>query len=207
MKRRQQGVQPPDGKVRGSQMLGAYGPGAMVDLVHDAVLVRGLEGWTPKGSRGIDEPRLRERLQRRFPELSNEAPFRTPPEGDDRDPTRECVCLSMIGMIHQEQGNVEDAINAFIGGLHAAYKTPDQELALTYEVGNAYELRGNGEQALYYFQLVSRVDPRYVDGRGAVADRIARLQPQPRPAAARVSGAESLGDEFDRAFDDLFGKE
>lgn len=124
-----------------------------------------------------------------------------------RDPARECVCLSMIGMIHLEQGSVDEAIDAFIRGLRAFDKTPEQEIALTYEVGNAYEMRGNADQALYYFQLVARLDPGYVDMRGSVAERIARLQPRPQAPAARVSNAsESLGDEFDKAFDDLFGK-
>ena len=124
-----------------------------------------------------------------------------------RDPARECVCLSMIGMIHLEQGSIDEAIDAFIRGLRAFDKTPEQEVALTYEVGNAYETRGNADQALYYFQLVARLDPGYVDMRGSVAERIARLQPRPASPAARASNAsESLGDEFDKAFDDLFGK-
>jgi tetratricopeptide (TPR) repeat protein len=124
-----------------------------------------------------------------------------------RDPARECVCLSMIGMIQLEQGNVEEALNAFIGGLHAFQKTPEQELALTYEVANAYEMRGNPDQALHFFERVARTEPGYQDMRGSVAERIARLQPAPKqPSIARASNAESLGDEFDKAFDDLFGK-
>ena len=81
---------PPDGKVRQSQALTTYAPGAMVDLLHDAVLVGGLEFWGSKGSHGFDEPRLRERLQQRFPHLNDEQPFLTPPAGDDRHPTRAC---------------------------------------------------------------------------------------------------------------------
>ncbi len=124
-----------------------------------------------------------------------------------RDPARECVCLSVIGLIHLEQGNIEEALNAFIGGLHAFQKTPEQELALTYEVANAYELRGNPDQALHFFERVARTEPGYQDMRGSVADRITRLQPAPKQQSiARASNAESLGDEFDKAFDDLFGK-
>lgn len=81
---------PPDGKVRQSQAITTYGPGAMVDLVSDAVLVGGLEFWAaPKGS-GFEEPRLRAWLSERFPELRGKAPFVPPPAGDDRDPTRAC---------------------------------------------------------------------------------------------------------------------
>lgn len=120
-----------------------------------------------------------------------------------RDPTRECVCQSMIGMLHMQNNNIEGAIDAFILGLHAVQKTVDQELALTYEIGNAYEMRSNTDQALYYFQLVARLDLSYRDPRGSVAERIAMLE--------RRSGHEpvapksiAVGDEFDAAFDDLF---
>lgn len=79
---------PPDGKVRQSQAIGAYGPGAMVDLLHDAVLVGGLEFWAKGGAKAFDEPRLRARLSRRFPDLRAKDPFVTPPAGDDRRPAR-----------------------------------------------------------------------------------------------------------------------
>jgi hypothetical protein len=81
---------PPEGKVRQSQALTTYGPGAMVDLLHDAVLVGGLDFWGAEGLHSFDEPRLRERLQARFPDLRDEKPFVAPPGGDERKPTRAC---------------------------------------------------------------------------------------------------------------------
>jgi tetratricopeptide (TPR) repeat protein len=120
-----------------------------------------------------------------------------------RDPARECVCWSMIGMLKLDQGEIDAAIDAFIRGLHAAERTPDQELALTYEIGNAYELRHNSEQALYYFQLVGRANPNYHDPRGMVHDRIRRLTPSPQPMVSRVVNADLLSDDFDAVFDDL----
>jgi tetratricopeptide (TPR) repeat protein len=120
-----------------------------------------------------------------------------------RDAERECVCQSMIGMLHMELGNVDAAIDAFIRGLHATVRTQDQELALTYEIGNSYEARQNVEQALYYFQRVARIDPSYRDPRGLVEQRIARLAPQPKAQPARAVGAELALDDFDAAFDDL----
>jgi tetratricopeptide (TPR) repeat protein len=123
-----------------------------------------------------------------------------------RDPGRECVCQSMIGMIHLEQGNIEVAIDSFLRGLQASHRNVEQELQLTYEIGNAYEMRNTPEQALYYFQRVARVDPTYREPRGSVGDRIARLQPAPKPPAARAVGAEPMSDEFDAAFDDLLSR-
>jgi hypothetical protein len=81
---------PPEGKVRQSQALTTYGPGAMVDLLHDAVLVGGLAFWGSEGLHSFDEPRLRGRLQHRFPHLRDEKPFVAPPGGDERKPTRAC---------------------------------------------------------------------------------------------------------------------
>ena len=43
-----------------------------------------------------------------------------------RDPKRECVCQSMIGVIQRNKGNVNAAIDAYIKGLHAESKTGDQ---------------------------------------------------------------------------------
>ena len=62
-------------------------------------------------------------------------------------------------MIYREHGNVDDAINAFNKGLHAKVKTPDQKMALTYEIGDCYEERRSVDQALYYFQRVARMEP------------------------------------------------
>jgi tetratricopeptide (TPR) repeat protein len=122
-----------------------------------------------------------------------------------RDPGRECVCQSMVGMIYLQLGNVDAGIDAFIRGLHASVKTREQELALTYEIGDSYEARRATDQALYYFQRVARIDPGYADMRGSVSDRIRRLEPvRPMPAPRiAVANGETLGDEFDAALDDL----
>jgi tetratricopeptide (TPR) repeat protein len=122
-----------------------------------------------------------------------------------RDPNRECVCHSMIGMIYREHGNTDAAIHAFSRGLQAQIKTPEQELALTYEIGDCYEERRANDQALYYFQRVARLNPAYADPRGAVTERMRRLEPAPMPKpAAKAVGAETV-DEFDAALDDLLG--
>lgn len=85
-------VKPPDGRLRRSQVVSTFGPGAMVDLVHDAVLVGGLDFWNFGGTEAqVHEPRLLEAVQfyfqqRKWP-LSREAPFRRPPSGDERQPS------------------------------------------------------------------------------------------------------------------------
>jgi tetratricopeptide (TPR) repeat protein len=123
-----------------------------------------------------------------------------------RDPNRECVCQSMIGTIHLQSGDVDTAIDSFLRGLHATVKTRDQELALTYEIGECYDARSAPDQALYYFQRVARIDPTYNDPRGPVMERIRRLEPARHKSATRATARiEAAPDELDAALDDLLG--
>lgn len=91
----------PQGSIRQSQIVTTFGPGAMVDLLHDAVLIGGLDLWLMgslgKGGEPINEPRLRMRVAQQLargaddPEavdLSFDRPFRAPPAGDDNAPSR-----------------------------------------------------------------------------------------------------------------------
>jgi hypothetical protein len=87
----------PEGKVRKSQVVTTYGPGAMVDLIDDAVLVGGLDFWRfdPKtGPITIVETRLREALAERFQKsgrtLRRDDAFREPPAGNDQSPDPRC---------------------------------------------------------------------------------------------------------------------
>ncbi len=115
-----------------------------------------------------------------------------------RDPKRECVCWSMIGIVRTEIGDSDGAIEAFIRGLHAEHKTMEQELALYFELGSIYQARDNPQEALYYFEKVMRRDPNFRD----VAQRVRTLQPTSEPSRLKASGGV---DDFDQAFDDLFG--
>src|SRR6202011_4745848 len=89
-----------------------------------------------------------------------------------RDPRHACVCHSMIGMIHLERGNVNDAIEALVRGLQAPDRTKDQEASLSYEIGAAYEVKRMNKQALEYFQRAARLIPGFRD----VVERVRRLQ-------------------------------
>ena len=117
-----------------------------------------------------------------------------------RDPKRSCICHSMIGTIHLEQGNLNEAIDSFLRGLQAQERTKDQEASLAYEIGAAYEVKKMGKQALEYFQRAARLIPTFRD----VQERVRRLQKTEgkQPVRAVAVGAD---DEFDRAFDDILG--
>jgi tetratricopeptide (TPR) repeat protein len=118
-----------------------------------------------------------------------------------RDPKRACVCHSMIGMILLERGDLNGAIEALHRGLQAPERTKDQEAALCFEIGSAYEAKKMLKQALDAFQRTARLAPSFRD----VQDRIRRLQ---RAEAKQAPRAVAVGadDEFDRAFDDILGE-
>jgi tetratricopeptide (TPR) repeat protein len=118
-----------------------------------------------------------------------------------RDSLRACVCQSMIGMIHLERGNINEAIEAMLRGLEAPDRTKEQEAALSYELGAAYEAKKMNKQALEFFQRSTRLIAGFRD----VVERVRRLQKsEPKqPARAVAVGAD---EEFDRAFDDILGK-
>lgn len=91
-KRKSGGAPRPDGELRQSQMITTYGPGSLVDLVGDAILVPGLEYWGYSGAAGyeVHEPRLADNLRRRGLRLSKVTPFRSPPVNSGEDPHRGC---------------------------------------------------------------------------------------------------------------------
>ncbi len=116
-----------------------------------------------------------------------------------RDPARACMCFAMIGMIHLEQNDLEQATEAYVKALEAEQKTVEQEMSLYYDLGTVYEMREDPKSALYYFEKIARRDPGYRD----VKDRIAQLKPQ---TAAPAPKAKAVGDDddFDAVFDELF---
>lgn len=81
--------------MRQSQIVSTFGPGSLLDLLDDAVLVGGLDFWRlPAGETPVAEPRLLEAIEPLFQKnqwpLSKEAPFRKPPPGDERGPSETC---------------------------------------------------------------------------------------------------------------------
>lgn len=78
----------PDGQIRQSQLIGAYGAGAMVDLLQHAVIISGLDDWSYADDRlPIEEPRLKDRIEQLYElELDDEDYFRLAPAGEDADP-------------------------------------------------------------------------------------------------------------------------
>lgn len=114
-----------------------------------------------------------------------------------RDPQRTCMCYAMIGLIHREQNELADACKAYQRALEADHKTPEQEISLHYDLGAVYDEQKDASSALFYFEKVARQNPSYRD----VAQRIKALS-HVRPQQKAVGD----DDDFDAAFDGLFGK-
>ena len=119
-----------------------------------------------------------------------------------RDPSRECMCYAMIGIIYLERNELDKAAEAYVQALNSTNKTVEQEMSLYYDLGNVYEMKSMNQDALYYFQKIARRDPGYRD----VADRINTLSPSSAELPVKQPSARAVNDddEFDRVFDDLF---
>ncbi|MEM6957490.1 MAG: tetratricopeptide repeat protein, partial [Myxococcota bacterium] len=112
-----------------------------------------------------------------------------------KNPTRETLCHTMIGLCRMEQGRPSEAIAHFKKGLYEEQKTDAEELGLYYELGVAYETLEDPQEAAFYFQKVTGRNPNFRDA----AERLARAgQPKeaPQPPALEL-------EEVDAAFDDL----
>lgn len=72
----------PHGQIRSGQVVRTFGPGALLDLPDQAVLVGGLDHWSEAGREPIHEPRLVEKLKRLL-ELPNLQLFSPPPDNED----------------------------------------------------------------------------------------------------------------------------
>jgi pilus assembly protein FimV len=114
------------------------------------------------------------------------------------EPDRECMAHTMIGLCHVEKGTLAEAIEHFKKGLYADKKGEREELGLYFELGQAYELLNDANEAIYYYEKVKKRDPNF---RGVDARIRALTHPQSGPPEP-AGGGGGL-DDVDRAFDDL----
>jgi len=119
-----------------------------------------------------------------------------------RDPQRECMCYAMIGVIHFDQGHLDEAIAAYRRALEAEHKTAEQEIGLEYDLAKAYEKQAKPREALLHYQRVAERDANYRD----VHDRVQALLHGAERPVREASGTRVVSDDddFERVFDDLF---
>lgn len=94
-----------------------------------------------------------------------------------RDPNLEVVCRSLVGSIYLQMGDLDSGISTLHQALASQVRSPDQDVAVGYELANAYELKGLPDHAAHYFAWLAQIAPDYDDPRGSVRERLARLRP------------------------------
>ncbi len=114
--------------------------------------------------------------------------FETALRGNNRK--KEIDSLSMIATCRLSQGRARDAIEPLRRALRSDYLAKESAKALHYELGVVHEELGEGEEALWCFQKVARVDPAYRE----TTRRIAALGGGPgRPPDGMVAARPVAG--------------
>ena len=108
---------------------------------------------------------------------------------------RLCTAHTMIGLSYVAKGDMPPALEHFIAALNSPGRTPDEEITLWFEIGNAYELLGRASEALVYYEKVEELNPGFRD----VAARIERL--------GVTKSAKEEVDEFDTMFENMIVKD
>jgi tetratricopeptide (TPR) repeat protein len=115
-------------------------------------------------------------------------------------PGRAVQCHLMIGLCHVERGKLSEAVGEFKNGLYVEGINERESLALYFELGVVYEALGDAREALYYYEKVSKRDPRFRDVAGrseGVKQKIAAGNDR-RLSGDSTLDAASTGDDFSR---------
>jgi tetratricopeptide (TPR) repeat protein len=118
-----------------------------------------------------------------------------------QDPAREVQCHMMLGLCYAEKGLMTDAIAQYKEGLYAEHIQEREQLALYYELGQAYERLSDGREALYYYEKVVKRDGHFRD----VERRVAELRGGSQELA--VNPGLPGESEVEAAFDGMLGEE
>jgi tetratricopeptide (TPR) repeat protein len=112
-------------------------------------------------------------------------------------PARKIDCLHMLGLCTLERGAAADAARYFEQALAASEATPEQRLAVRFELGRAFEAQGDKARAREAFQAVAAVDPGFCD----VEEWLERLDEEAKPEEE----VDESGSDFE-SFEDLMGE-
>jgi len=113
-------------------------------------------------------------------------------------PARRIDSLHMLGLCTLEQGDAAVAARHFEQALAAPDSTPEQQLAVRFELGRAFDALGDRTRAHAAFEAVAAVDPTFCDVEEWLERTDEDAKPEPKAAAAEA-GFES--------FEDLMGED
>jgi pilus assembly protein FimV len=97
---------------------------------------------------------------------------------------RELDCITMMGMLHGMRGDPAEAVKVFKEGLATEFAKDEVAKALGFELALAYEAMGENGKALYHYQSVAKVDPKYRDVSSQVKRLASSVAPEPDPIPA-----------------------
>lgn len=120
--------------------------------------------------------------------------FRVAFEGPDH----KLQCLHMMGVCALDVGRPADAVAHIEQALAMPDLPGDQQMALRFDLGRAYQVQGDRVRARSAWEAVAVVDPEFCD----VRDRIAELDAEP---AIEGTGEGEDGEAFE-SFDDLMSE-
>jgi tetratricopeptide (TPR) repeat protein len=108
---------------------------------------------------------------------------------------KQCIAHTMIGLSYVAKGEMQNGITHFKQALANPQHSPDEELDLWFEIGNAYELLGQAPDALVWYRKVQDRNPHFRN----VDARIARV--------GSTRNEQQEVEEFDAMFDNLIMKD
>ncbi len=106
-----------------------------------------------------------------------------------------CKAYTMLGLCYLSRGEIQEGIKNFEAGLLTANRTEQEEVVIHFELGNAYELLEDYEQAQKNFQKVASKNPNFRN----VNERLKRTTDPPKE--------RDVIEEFDQLFDDIILKD
>jgi tetratricopeptide (TPR) repeat protein len=172
-----------------------------MDGDHDAVSALGAEGTEEEGFRqvfaafkaGVEKQLGAQDYEARYDlgiayremGLFDDAigEFRTALEG----PKHKLQCLHMLGLCALDLGRPADAVGHLEQALAWPELPPEQQTALRFDLGRAYEAQGDLARARAAWEAVAASDPGFADVRDRLAADIAA-----RHATVQTDGAEVL---------------
>ncbi len=104
------------------------------------------------------------------------------------NPARRIDCLHMMGLCTLDQGQAAAAVKHFEEALAAKDATPEQQLAVRYELGRARNA----------YEAVFAIDPTFCD----IEEKLENVDDESKPEVAEAAGAAGF-----ESFDDLMGED
>ncbi|MDQ3263206.1 MAG: tetratricopeptide repeat protein [Myxococcota bacterium] len=98
---------------------------------------------------------------------------------------KEVDCLTMMGLLQGMQGNHAAAVGSFKEALTSEHAIGEVQKALLFELATASEAAGQPGKALFHYQKVAKLDPKYRDVGTIVARLAAQTSPEDDPLPPR----------------------